>query len=118
RRNLPPWRPNGLPRLGAGPHIRLESPGGAGLTVHLKIDFGDAREVDQAALAGALGGILRNERVDLLAVNGTVDHHMADMDAERPEFLGGALREIAKAALGGGKGGEPLLAAHAGGSAR
>ena len=99
------------------PDIRLEGPGGAALMVERHKDLGNALEIDKTAFLGTLRGILRHQGVDFLAVDGAVDNHMPDMDAERAKFLGGGLCEVTKATLGGGESGEALAAPHAGGGA-
>ena len=47
-------------------------------------------------------------------VDGAVHHDVRDMDALRGQLLGHGLSQRAQAGLGGGKSGEPLLAAHRG----
>src|SRR5262249_60772393 len=79
--------------------------------------LGDAIRA-QDAVAVLERGPRRKVSADELRVDGTVDHHMGDVDPERSEFARHTLRQGTQRVLAAGEGGEAAAPADAGRGAR
>src|SRR5215471_8912753 len=80
------------------------------------IDVSDRIDAKQAILS-AFFDQGRHSIADAIAIDGAIHHHVCDMDAQRPVLARHALRNHAKAGLGGREMRESRLAAQACGSA-
>src|SRR5580700_4103841 len=77
---------------------------------------GDRVDTEEAILA-TIFDQCRNQIAQTIAIDAAIHHHVRDMDAEWSVLARHALRDHAKAGLGGGEMREPRLAADAGRSA-
>src|SRR5262245_11969498 len=96
--------------------IHLLRPGRALLAMDIPIGLGDGLDAEQTVLATFLAQG-RRPAEQPIAVDAAIDHHMRDVNPERPVLPRHALRDHAQAGLCGGEVRKARLAVQAGGGA-
>src|SRR5579863_5809064 len=99
-------------RLDPGPHLDLKRPGAARLAQNLDVGLRDV-----VGIEGAVGPIGRVEPPPRLAAHPAVDDEVRDVNAFRPQFARGALRETSQCELAHREGGGERVALDAGAGA-